>query len=282
MRARIATLRLSAAAAVLGALLSSSPVHGQGIAGKILDADTNRGVEGVHLILMDTDGSPYAEAVSGSGGTFTLRVPRGGQWVLNATRLGYETILSAPFRASPTEGVVVEVWMTAEPIALEENLVVTGRTSAGSPDIRDFRLRLEQGNRSGVGQFVSRADVERKGASRASELLQSMGGIRVSKSTPDRGRLIEMTRGCVPAIFVDGSHINIDRSMSLDHYVAPLAIEGIEVYRGGHHQVGRFHDPYGCGLVLVWTRRGEQSSGGSSWAGMGVGAVVLGALFLLF
>jgi hypothetical protein len=36
---------------------------------------------------------------------------------------------------------------------------------------------------------------------------------------------------------------------SVDDYVAPRSIEGIEVYRGAGRTVGHFHDPRGCGMV---------------------------------
>lgn len=91
-----------------------------------------------------------------------------------------------------------------------------------------------------------------------------------------------MSTGCVPAIYIDGSHINRDRSLALDDYVASHTIEAVEVYRGGYHQVGRFNDPFGCGLILVWTRRGQHQEGEFSWVKFALGLSLFGAFLLIF
>jgi hypothetical protein len=92
-----------------------------------------------------------------------------------------------------------------------------------------------------------------------------------------------MGGGCIPAIFVDGMQLNrVNRNDSLDDYVSTLDIEGIEVYRGAASQLGAMYDPTGCGLVAVWTRRGEAVAGGRlAWKKILITLGVVGALFLL-
>lgn len=281
MRSHFPTLSRVATALVLGLLLPTGPAHGQGITGSVIDEETGGGITGAHLVLRDSTGEARSEAVSGDGGAFALPVPRAGAWTLHVTALGYAPLVSEPIFATPDEQVIAEVLMTVQAIELEQRVVVSERRSHGSPDLHDFQERRKQGARTGVGRFITRSEVERLAPARATQLLQAMSGVRVGSGVPGRGRLIRMTRGCIPAIYVDGVHVNVDRRASLDEYVTPPSIEGIEVYRGGHQQVGRFRDPFGCGLVLVWTRRGDRSGDGFSWVDLGIGASILLALFLM-
>lgn len=266
----------------IGLILTPGAAMAQGLTGRVLDAATARGIAGVHLVLKDGAGRDHAEARSGEDGAFMLVVPYAGQWTIHATRLGYTPLVSDPLFASPDAQVVIQVWMVVDAIELEEPVVVTESQSYATADLRDFQRRRDQSERTGVGKFITRSDIERQSPSRLTDVLRTVSGVRVDATATGRGRLVEMSGGCIPAVYVDGSHINRNRGDSADDFVSTLAIEGIEVYRGGYQQIGHYHDPYGCGLILVWTRRGESGEGGFSWARMGAGLAGLAALFLLF
>jgi hypothetical protein len=273
----------AAALAIAGTLVpAGSPLAAQVLAGTVLDATTGRGLEGAQITLMDADEAVHGTAQTDSSGRFVLRVPGPGTWKLAIGMLGYQSMVSAPIGFADAEAVAVEITLDVDAIPLEP-LVVTGRRSMRSPDIQAFYDRRDRAARSGFGRFVTREDIERSPPIRATDLVRSMVGVRVVPGRGGRGAGIRMAGGCIPAIFVDGMQLNrVNRNDSLDDYVATLDIEGIEVYRGPASQLGALHDPTGCGLVAVWTRRGEAVAGGRlDWKRILITLGVIGTLFLL-
>jgi hypothetical protein len=272
---------LAAAGAIL--LPNPAPLHAQVVAGTVLEETTGRYLVGARVTLLDAQDVVHATELADSLGQFALQVPRAGSWILSVQLLGYEPLVTEAIPVDPAEMVVVEITLAVDAIPLEP-LVVKTRRSMRSPDIQAFYDRRDRAGRSGFGNFVARDEIERGGATRPTDLVRSMAGVRIVRGVPGRGAGIRMAGGCVPAIFIDGMRINrVSLHDSLDDYVTTLDIEGIEVYRGPTSQVGALHDPSGCGLVAVWTRRGEPHPGsGIGWRKMlTVGAILAVIIFIL-
>jgi hypothetical protein len=274
-------MRLNTVAAILimaapAVLLSAVPIQAQQVVGTVVDEQTDQGVEGAAVTLIDATGGQVARGLTGRGGHFVLNPGAAGSLTLTVSRFGYLSVTSPPIEVEAGERVVVEVRLGADAIPLEP-IVVSSRRQA-SPDIAAFYQRLEQGRRTGHGHFIARPEIARIRPARTTDLLRTMSGVQVDRSrTSGRGDVVRMRGGCVPAIFIDGTHINrMDPRHSLDEYVVPGSIEGIEVYRGAGHSVGHYHDPRGCGVVLVWTQRGELgSTAPMRWRTIGI---VLGSI----
>ncbi len=267
--------------AFLATVLVVTPALGQNLVGRVVDAESEQPLEGVRVVLLDGERNEFGGTFTDDAGRFVLAVPRSGEWLLSATLIGYGRLITDPVPVDPGERVAVEVRLGVEAVPLEA-LVVTGRSAHMNPDIQSFYRRLERGGRAGIGRFVAREDIERSSPSYATDLLRTMPGMRVVRGRAGQGSGLRMSSGCVPAIFIDGTQINrLDTGDSLDNYVTPQSIEGIEVYRGAGQQVGRFHDGRGCGLVLVWTRRGVNEGKPMSWKRLLVGASILVGIFLL-
>jgi hypothetical protein len=264
------------------ALAAASPLTAQILAGSVLEASTGRHLVGARITLLDSAQVAHATALADSLGEFALDVPGAGTWHLSVDLLGYQPMVSDPIVVAPAELVVVEITLDVHAIPLEP-LVVTTRRSMRTPDIQAFYDRMERAGRGGFGSFVAREDIDRGGATRPTDLIRSMAGVRIVRGIPGRGAGIRMAGGCVPAIFIDGMRINrISLHDSLDDYVTTLDIEGIEVYRGPMSQLGALHDPSGCGLIAVWTRRGEvQPGGGFSWRKLLTAAGIIGILLFV-
>ena len=267
----------------LGLWLAASTAAAQSLSGRVLNDASGNPLEGVHVVLTDTVGRNFGETFTNEMGAFRLVVPRAGSWVVAADLIGYGSIESDPVEVGADERVVLEVRMAVEAVAMEP-VVVTSRVSHMNADIQAFYDRVERGRMFGLGRFVTREDIEREVPSEPSDLLRTMPGVRiVRRGTPyGSGSGIQMASGCIPAIYVDGTQINRFRaSDDLDDFVAASAIEGIEVYRGAGQQVGRFFDERGCGLILVWTRRGTTEGSPFTWTRFVIGtSLLLGILFL--
>jgi hypothetical protein len=281
-RALVGVLAGALAAAGVTLLPNPAPLHAQVVAGTVLEETTGRYLVGARVTLFDAQGTAHGAEVADSLGQFALRVPHAASWTLSVQLVGYEPLVTEPIPVDAAEMVVVEITLAVDAIPLAP-LVVMTRRSMRSPDIQAFYDRKERAGRSGFGNFVAREEIERGGATRPTDLVRSMAGVRIVRGAPGRGAGIRMAGGCIPAIFIDGMPINrTSINDSLDDYVTTLDIEGIEVYRGPTSQLGSLHDPNGCGLVAVWTRRGEPQPGtGVGWRKMLTAGAILAAIFFI-
>lgn len=277
-------LRTFATAALLLAFTGlAGPAAAQEVVGIVCEWDSGVGIAGVEVVLLDTAGVAESRAITDAEGRFVIPATRSGAFTLSFFRIGYQAFTSEPIDILTGERLVAEIRLGVEAVPLDA-LIVSGRARQHPPDIEAFYQRLEFGRRSSDGYFISRADMESTHPARTTDLLRSVNGVQVVHRRGGRDTVVLMRGGCVPAIYIDGSHINrVDTQLSLDDYVAPSSIEGIEVYRGAGRAVGHFHDPRGCGLILVWTLRGVRGdSGPVRWKTMAAVLVaLLGLLFIL-
>lgn len=272
--------RFSAAAllALAGSgFFATLPAAAQTITGAVVDPETEAPLSGVHVRLLDDAGDAVGATFTEDDGRFRLAAPGPGTWRLAAELLGRATITSAPLDIEEDEVVRVEIRMGVDAVRIEEPVVITARRS---PPDHEFHRRRMRGERTGFGYFIHGDDLDFFGSS-PTDLLRRVPGVSV-RSNALLGQVVSMRGGCVPAVFIDGMQINQhDRSESLDTYVAVQTIEGIEVYKGPH-STGRFVDRSGCGLVLVWTKRGEVDAGRPfSWTRLLVGLGLVAGLLLL-
>lgn len=240
--------------AVVATTLAVQPASAQDFVGRIMDADTGEPLPGVHVVLMDTERREYGSVVSDDDGHFLLPVPGAGEWRISATRIGYDAVLSDPVTVEAGERVEVEFQLVVEPVPLE-TLMVRLRSLRPQTDVDRFYERMEGG---GFGRFISRDDIERTHAYSVTNLLYMKGGVRVAQGAGPGKPTLRMHDGCVPAVFIDGLQINeFDTNESPDYWLHPASIEGVEIYPFGAFGPPGYYDRRGCGLILVWTRRGS-------------------------
>jgi outer membrane receptor for ferrienterochelin and colicin len=157
----------------------------------------------------------------------------------------------------------VEVRLSATAMVLAPLEVVARSRGGITPTLAGFeRRRL-----SGTGWFTTRAEIQRRNATSVSDILRSAPGISIQR------RIVYMARagGCPAQIYIDGFHINrpirsvpgrrapsSTEAFPIDEMVAPVSVEGIEVYQGLSTVPAEFLSPEAaCGVVAIWTRRGR-------------------------
>lgn len=273
------------ALALCAVLAVAGPAAAQRVTGWTLDAATGEPLSDVHVLLISMEDRVAAETFSNDAGVFALEAPASGTWRIRAQMIGYGTVESKPVDVLPGGEVAVEVRMQVEAVPVEP-VVATGEMSSMSPDLQGFYERVRTGRSTGFGRFVTREDVENSAVAEPSGLLRMIPGVRVTRRyrRSRTGNTITMSGGCVPAIFVDGTQINRVGGVAdeLDDFVNRGNIEGIEVYRGTGQQVDRFYDARGCGMILVWTRRGTSEGPPFSWAKAGAAAATVLGFLLIF
>ena len=121
--------RVSQAAGVLlllaCALGLARPASAQTVRGTMVEADTDLPIAGAFVILQDLAGRAVATSLSGPAGTWLVRAPAAGRYVLRVDRIGYTTFLSDPLDLGPTDHLTYPLAIAAAPIDLAE-LAVEG------------------------------------------------------------------------------------------------------------------------------------------------------------
>lgn len=211
-------------------------------------------IEAALLELIDDEGVVRDSAVSDTAGRFMLLAQAPGEYRLRASHLAFATV------ARPIELVLgyeldVELRMAPSAIALEP-LRVTARREVPLNYVGFYRR-----SRSGAGRFLTRDDIERRGALRTTDLLRMMPRISMNPVDPrfaTRNAITMRMAGgglCMPDVFVDGmiSLTSEDIDMLL-----PQDLDGVEVYTSAAMTPVEFRRNTNCGAILFWLRKDNE------------------------
>ncbi|HEX6039659.1 carboxypeptidase regulatory-like domain-containing protein [Longimicrobium sp.] len=190
-------------------------------------------------VLSQQNGAPLQGAVVAVEGTTISAMSNDlGFWELANVPPGHRTLRvrhAGAERALPVrvpEGGVVDVEVRVPPDAYTlAPITVTAARNLGI--LQGFYERRQ----SGYGQYLTRAEVQQRGAHRVTDLL---GGMM-------RGR-----ERCGPLLFLDGMYV----ASGLD-FLNVADVEGVEYYQSGLTTPLEFLRGNGrCSVLAVWTRRG--------------------------
>ncbi|HEX6040097.1 TonB-dependent receptor [Longimicrobium sp.] len=273
---------------VVSVVLVAPAAAAQGrVAGRIVDAQTGEAVQGASVSMMSSEGRFRRLTDTDGNGVFVFEEITPGRFRLNAARMGYVTVQGSYVDLAQNDTVVVDIRMSSDGVLLQPVTVVARSAQRSSPMLRAFYERMDRG----IGQFISRDDIAARNPMYVTDLLATVPGVRLGAWTP-AGRQVYMSRsiksgpeGCPVQFFVDNVHVNrtnslmeaganqrgrdttafaegaleVGRQPSIDEFVNPSAIEGIEVYPGLGSVPAEFMSPDArCGTVVVWTKRGYQ------------------------
>ena len=194
-----------------------------------------------------------------SSGAFVLRGVPLGVHVIRVRRIGYRAqYLAASLRAGEQKDV--DIALTPGVFELPE-LSVTARLAkpidyAWTTKYDDFfRRKLV-----GLGRYLSREDIDKKGASHISEILLGVPGVRVFFGAPGISTDQIKFTGCSQiSVWVDGVELlplggrgpwQVGEMLERIH---PLQIEMIEVYTGPSRMQAEFLGD-SCGAIAIWTK----------------------------
>jgi hypothetical protein len=209
--------------------------------------------------VRDTSGVPVGLAqisssgvrtLSDSGGRYLLSGLPSGKVAVNVRRLGYEprdTSVELVRGRMDTLFVVLMILPRELPGVNAEAYAFSHARLA------DFYRHRQ----SGIGHFYDRQEIEERRATRISDILRRLPGIRI---TPDRSGRSVMRMGrttggrdCPPDYWIDGvraAFLNVDDIPLHD-------VEALEIYKGPSGLPPEFNSRFGnpaCGAVIIWTR----------------------------
>ncbi|MEO8577042.1 MAG: carboxypeptidase-like regulatory domain-containing protein, partial [Gemmatimonadales bacterium] len=211
--------------------------------------------------VFTTGGKPLPGAqVSISGGAET-RTNDQGEWTIVDAPIGTRMldVRALGFypdrrRVDVIEGApLVHVALSTLRAVLDTVRISATRNS----NVRNL-MEFQDRRRSGMGRYLTSADITKQNPVLTSELFRSMSGVRVDMDPETHERYL-MVRGnvgdwCQAAIYLNGRQLHGVSADDMDVWVHPKEIAGIEVYAGLGAPIEYQFGMSGCGSVLIWTR----------------------------
>ena len=232
-------------------------------------ADPNEGLAtGVSGVVTDqVTGEPIPQVVvnvaaqgrvatTSATGRFTVPDLMPGRHEVTFAHIGYQRRVDS-VNIEIGRVSVVDVDLSVETIELDPIVVTVERQ-----DLTLQGVGFYERERDGWGNFVDREEIERWAPMEISDALMRFPGVRIvtDRDMPSRRFLMLRRAGgsCYPAVYIDGvmMHRGGNAAAAINDLVDPIAVAGVEVYRG---QAGLPPQYWGlnssCGVVLIWIRR---------------------------
>ncbi len=253
----------------LVALLCPTSLRGQRIEGVIVDGVSAAPVVNATISIMSRGDTVMLQVLSDSAGLFQAPLPRADTVRIRFEALGYETVSSGLLAIGTREVVELEVALSVQALELEP-IVVSARREDSQRSrraMRQFYRRYDWGQKSGFGRFFTREDLE--DVSFLSHELVRIPGLRYRYIN---GHMSLGSRMCPVTVYLNGLRVG---NNNIDEFW-PEDLEAIEVYRRESEIPIEFKRPGVCGVVALWTRVSDPTSGGRYWARMGLFGALVG------
>jgi hypothetical protein len=223
------------------------------VIGRVREADSSRPIEGAEVVLSGARGFQ----VTDPEGRFEFPSVPQGPATITIRRMGREP-MTDEVDVSGEGTLELDIRLAPDPVELEPMVVTVTRRVPYLEDM-GFYERQEKGY---SGQHITREYIDERDPRTMGDILQSVPGVRVDYDGLGSyfvqiRRPIRLTSGdgCIPRVLIDD--VPADPGWLED--ISPQRVEGIEVYTGVNAPL-RYNNP--CGVILVWTRRGQRRGGG--------------------
>lgn len=204
-------------------------------------------LEGAQVLLLGT----HVGGRTDESGRFRLGGLPGGTQSIEIREIGY-----APRRYAvdllPNKESKIAAVLEERAVVLKA-VEVAAKKGSGIPGFDERKKR-------GFGSFITRDDIEKRGAIRTSDLFRTIPGVQVNWN--GSGYTVQMSRAstgyCPVQYYIDGAPFLSSGGDDMDQIVQPQDIQAIEVYKGPTETPAEFQGGGGaaCGTIVIWTRRG--------------------------
>jgi len=211
--------------------------------------------------VINAAGAPVANArvdVQGTGaatlsrqdGSFGFTDLPSGTQALVVRQLGFEPVeMAVELSSRAPKQVTVTM---AKPARVLETVAVTAEKATAGLDQVGFNRR----QKSGFGYYMTTEDIEKRQATRMTDLFRTVPSLRVVPSGMDY--VVESSRdatgGCVRYV-VDGAPYQALFPGDIDRIMPPHEVAAVEVYTGSNTPA-EFQAPGGssCTTIVMWSR----------------------------
>src|SRR4051812_9248510 len=240
----VVTASLAAVLVATLGLPSSAGAQGGAISGMVRDSALGIGIAGADVRI---EGTAF-RAITDQQGSFRFAAGTASGATLRVRRLGF--VPRAIVLTSEASQLPVEITLTAAALPLP-TVTVRAQKTKDSGRLAGYYERLE---RRSIGQFITRADLDRERPSQITDMIQRAPGVSLQRGRPGMLRVRMRGRDCSPLIWVDGAALS-EGDVDLDAF-SPTSLEGVEMYLGAASAPQRVRAARGkneCGAILFWS-----------------------------
>ena len=260
------------------------------LTGVVLDAGLGTPIEGAEVLLPQFGQT----TITNSLGRFTFPTLPAGPVELRVSMLGYAS-RSGNVEVEFNRTIQTEILLSTEPVELDPIVVTAVRQRIVLPGLEDIARRIN----SGWGKFLLEDEIQRRAPQKLSQALfeagvetgssgrevwirrtgcapmvyidgspvthmprsKSLGGAGSSAATKAVSDAVTgMWRGAYEKRPPIKENAESEAAQAINDLVHPMDILAVEVYRGPAEVPGEYLDSNAqCGVVLIWTRRGNFS-----------------------
>ena len=241
---------------LLWTLVTAPTVRSQVVRGVVLDATNHAPIPSATIELFVERDHIQFRTTSDSAGAFSIALPRPANFTIQAKRIGFLVAVPTPFQIEANQVLTIEMRLDSRVVPLEPVAI----TARGNTWLADFERR-----RSGAfGRFLTREDIEARGAQQTTGLFRTMPGFVIQRTRKGGSGAQLMMRGtaglCQPAIWIDDVNVPLSEQVTLDDVLTPQMIEAAEIYNSvaaapTQYRLGT------CGVIVFWTRHGSGDEG---------------------
>jgi hypothetical protein len=241
------------------------------VVGRVVDRQT---LEPIANAMVGAD-DQYTSVTDGEG-RFRLDAVEAGPRTISVRHLAYgetESGFEMPWEGTPD----IEIRLDPAVLAVEPIEVEIVGVRSHKLENAGFYERKMWSDRLGLGDYLTRAEIELRGAAQVSHVLSEIPRVNfqrrgcfgsrcdfplISGSSANCGDMkqegFEYMIGA--SIYLDGVRMRMATGgvvMGIDDLVKPSDVAGIEVYTGSGDLPGEFSDfnAQRCGAVVIWTGR---------------------------
>jgi hypothetical protein len=235
-------------------MTTSSSRDNSAVLGQILEMETGDPVEGAEVLLQGAEGF----RVTDSDGRFEFPSVRPGRAAFSVAYLGRAPLVDS-VEVAPGTTVELEVRLGIDPVEVAPLSILA---TARDPYLEDMGFYNRRG-RGYNGQVITQEEIEERAPRTMGDLLVTVPGVRVDYGGAGQFQ-VRMRRavsfdnsaesGCVPLVHMDDVPVEVGWLENIQ----PDRVAGMEIYRGAGAPI-QYNNP--CGVILVWTRRGERGGG---------------------
>lgn len=204
-------------------------------------------LEGAQVLLLGT----RLAARTDERGAFRLAGLPAGTQSVEIREIGYSprrfAVDLTPHRESRLRAVLDERAQVLEAIE------VRARKGSGIPGFDERQKR-------GLGTYVTRADIEKRGSINTTDLFRTLPGVQVvwdgSEYVVQMARSTTVGYSCPVQYYIDGTPFLASSTEDLDNLLRPDDIQAIEIYKSAAETPIEFQGTDGgpCGTIVIWTK----------------------------
>jgi hypothetical protein len=192
------------------------------------------------------------KTATGDSGRFALRDLPAGSQTIEVRKVGF-TATDTALMLSSKSPVEFAMTLRSAPVTLSKVNVAAAR------EVALERVGFEHRRKVGIGHYLTADQVSNRGAMRFSDLARTIPGLIVRETRSGqqvvlqgRGRSLT-NRGCV-AYMVDNAPFYDRPPGSIDDFVRPDDIIGVEAYDPAEAPAELVTAPMSCSVIVIWTK----------------------------